>query len=89
MAGVIDHEARAKASEALQAVYSHEKHCSERWSEARASMRDAHDAIQAASRVANAAAGKLHTRINGLVLIVALGTIGTLTNVILLLLTKG
>lgn len=88
MVEVIDHEARASARQALDAIEAHEKHCGERWALARDAISNANMSINAASLHAQASASTLHSRINRLTLTVAAGTIGILVNVVMTIVPK-
>lgn len=74
---MIDHEARQKADAAMAAITAHERHCGERWDQARETMKDGF--AKGEQRAA-----KLHERINGMLIAVAAGALGLLGNVVLM-----
>jgi hypothetical protein len=70
---MIDHEARQKADAAMAAISAHEKHCGERWDQARITMKDGFEKSEQR-------ASKLHDRINAMLWTVAVGAVALLAN---------
>lgn len=78
---MIDHEARKTAEAAMAAIQAHERHCGERWSQARDTMKEGFEK-------AEQRASKLHERINGMLIAVAAGALGLLANVVVLWMSR-
>lgn len=70
---IIDHEARAIAGSAMQAIQSHEVHCGERWGESRKASEDLSNSVR-----------RLHGRIDKIIWLAMLGAISIAANAIIL-----
>lgn len=81
----VDWQARATADSAKQAIESHEKHCGERWGEARKAMEATNASLIEGFKAASESARRLHARIDKIVWAVALGACALLANAAVLL----
>lgn len=77
---VVDHEARSQAKSAMQAINAHERHCGERWGQARAAADKLTNTVTAGFRTASESDRRLHQRIDRIIWAVAIGAVAMLAN---------
>lgn len=86
---IVDHTARASAKEAQAAISTHERHCGERWQEARKAADATNDALKEGFNKASSSISRLHARIDRIVWAVAVGAVGLLGNMVVIWLKSG
>ena len=86
---VIDHYARATAEAAVRSVETHERHCGERWEQARKAHDETNTSLKEGFATANLSAAGLHKRIDKIVWASGVGAIGLLGNIGLMLVRGG
>lgn len=83
---VVDHGARQKADLAMQAINSHERHCGERWGEARKAAESLRQTVSDGFNAASDSDRRLHQRIDRIIWAVAVFAVGLIANAALLML---
>ena len=86
---VIDHYARATAEAAVRSVETHERHCGERWEQARKAHDETNVSLKEGFEKSNLAATGLHKRIDKIVWASSVGAFGLLGNIVLMLVRGG